>query len=452
MLEFVFSQPVGAQTLNAALTNQLDNDCAVLGRGEGRLPVPINTGNLGGFLGLGPNLNAICETETNGGSGGDGISGNAAGAASQTLAVSVQNQRRQRLEEGEKPEDNSDKGERLDDESADTGVTLTFQGATASYSNDRWGLFLAGNFESLDRDTSTFAAGYKSSINGVTGGVDYIFNKQVLGGLAVTWLNQDGDFRQNQGDFVFNTYGATVFGSYIPLPGFFIDLSAGYSRKNYTVSRAAAYTEFKNPDGGGNIADPEHFNGIVNSDTDGDIIQGRLLLGYDHILLGNYRTGTTIGPVTIGPRVGLNYTYTHVNSYSEEDGGSATGNGGGSAGIRLHYSDQDVSSLQSVLGLQSSMAIKTDLGVFVPLLRTDYIHEFADSQKRVTVRFVEDMRANPQKFTFQTEDPVRDFFNVSIGVLAFLPYGLQPFINFRAMLGNEQFDNYAGTAGLRVQM
>lgn len=161
-----------------------------------------------------------------------------------------------------------------------------------------------------------------------------------------------------------------------------------------------------------------------------------------------------IGNLTIGPRLGLNWTDTHIDDYAEKDGGPASPNGagGGAAGLRLHYDDQWVNSLQSVVGLQGSVAISTGLGVFAPQFNADYIHEFANSQRSVTVNFVEDLRQNPSKFRFQTEKPFKNFFNLSTGVVALLAHGIQPFVNFRVMVGNEQFNNYAGFFDVRIEM
>jgi hypothetical protein len=39
-----------------------------------------------------------------------------------------------------------------------------------------------------------------------------------------------------------------------------------------------------------------------------------------------------------------------------------------------------------------------------------------------------------------------------MGLLMVLPNGWQPFVNFRAMVGNTQFNNYAGTFGLRIEL
>jgi hypothetical protein len=58
----------------------------------------------------------------------------------------------------------------------------------------------------------------------------------------------------------------------------------------------------------------------------------------------------------------------------------------------------------------------------------------------------------PTKFTFQNDVPVRNYFNLGTGLLMVLPNGWQPFLNFRAMVGNEQFNNYAGTFGLRIEL
>ena len=69
----------------------------------------------------------------------------------------------------------------------------------------------------------------------------------------------------------------------------------------------------------------------------------------------------------------------------------------------------------------------------------------------VESQFAQDERPNPTRFNFQNENPVRNFFNLSVGLVAVLPNGIQPYANFRAMVGNEQFNNFAGIFGLRLE-
>ena len=82
----------------------------------------------------------------------------------------------------------------------------------------------------------------------------------------------------------------------------------------------------------------------------------------------------------------------------------------------------------------------------------DLRNQDANSQRYINVQFTEDQRANPFHFRFQTDTPTRNWFNLGTGLVAVLPNGLQPFVNFRAMVGNNQFDNYAGTFGIRMEL
>jgi outer membrane autotransporter protein len=118
----------------------------------------------------------------------------------------------------------------------------------------------------------------------------------------------------------------------------------------------------------------------------------------------------------------------------------------------LRYDAQNITSLQSIVGVQGSTNFSTGFGVLVPQVNADYIHEFENNQRHIGVAFTEDLRANPTKFAFQNEVPVRNYFNLGAGLVAILANGWQPFINFRAMVGNNQFNNYAGTFGLRIEM
>jgi hypothetical protein len=60
--------------------------------------------------------------------------------------------------------------------------------------------------------------------------------------------------------------------------------------------------------------------------------------------------------------------------------------------------------------------------------------------------------AQPQlwhSFTFQREPPARDWANIGPGVSALVPNGLQPFVQFATMQGNENFVSCGGTVGIQ---
>jgi uncharacterized protein YhjY with autotransporter beta-barrel domain len=292
------------------------------------------------------------------------------------------------------------------------------------------GFFASGLVESLNRDITTFQDGYKSNILGITAGADYRFSKKLVAGLALSYSNTDGDFRSG-GNFSTNSYGGTLFASYLPTDRTFVQVTGGYTKNNYLVSRlASSDTSSQSPDplnpGGTSV------QGLASSNSNGNVFNLGLMTGYDH----------PIGRFTIGPRAGVNYSNTKIGDYGEN----------GSTGVELRYDNQWINSLQSVLGVQGSAAFSTGLGVLVPQFNADFIHEFANSQRFINVQFAQDFRATPTKFTFQNDVPVRNYFNLGTGLLMVLPNGWQPFVNFRAMVGNEQFNNYAGMFGLRIEL
>jgi len=373
------SQAFAAQTLDQAIANQLDLQCQNL-TGGGAVP------------GLGPNLTALCNDIP---SGPGSSSGGSTGSA-QSLGATVENRRKDRLE----------------GKSTENQATFNLPSGL--------GLFISGNVESLDRDKTTFGDGFDSTVLGTTAGADFRFNDMFLAGGAFNYVNRDGDF-DGGGDFNTDSFGGLIYGSVMPIPAMFLDITLGYTSHDYDLKRPVEYVTL-----GGTP-----FGGNAKSDSDGDEFLIRAVAGYDY----------TIRNITVGPRVGLNYTHLSIDDYKESNAG----------GIGLEYDDQTVKSLQSTVGLQGSMAINTSYGVWLPQAMAEYVHEFENDRRNIKVQFTEDNRANPTKFNFNNDKPDRDFFNLGIGTVLVLPNGIQPFVNFRAMVGNDRFDNYAGTVGVRIE-
>ncbi len=374
-------QTVNAQTLDQAVQAQLDLDCVGLTGG-------------GSAAGLSAELNSICAGSNSSGAGTS--SGGATGSA-QSLGATVENRRQDRLE-GKEP-----------------GNQATFNLGKGL------GLFMTGNVEALNRDRTTFADGFDSTVLGATVGADYRFTDNLLFGVAGNYSNRDGDF-DGGGDFSTNSYGVLAYGSIMPIPAMFLDVSVGYTRHNYLLERPVGYSE---------LGSGDTISGRASSNSNGNEFIIRAVAGYDH----------AIGNFTIGPRIGVNYSTLTIDDYDEDGGG----------GLALSYDDQTVHSFQSTVGLQATMAINTSYGVWVPQATADFIHEYENDQRFITVQFAGDGRATPTKFTFQNDKPDRNFFNLGIGTVLILSNGIQPFINFRAMAGNNQFDNYAGTIGVRIE-
>jgi Autotransporter beta-domain. len=315
---------------------------------------------------------------------------------------------------------------------------------TIGSSSSRWnglGLFATGQAEILNRNIGAFQDGFKSNIFGLTVGADYRFSKAFVAGTAFTYANTNGDFRQG-GTFSTNAYTWTFFASYLPTKRTFIQATAGTTLNNYLIARPSRIQI----SGGGAAVDRD---GISSSNSSGNVFSWTVLTGYDY----------SIRPFTFGPRLGLNYARTKIHSYTEQ----------GNTGLELAYENQFFESFQSVLGVQGAAPFSWSYGVIIPQFNADYIHEFENSQRRIDVRFAQDGRRpglgntgdgltndisseTPTRFTFQNDVPARNWFNVGTGLIAVLPNGYQPFVNFRAMVGNSQFTNYVWTFGLRIEL
>ena len=454
LLTIALPEWVAAQVLNDKVNQLLNDNCLGLGPGFELVPGSSDTFRP---IGFGPNLTKLCGVITDPGGGGGNTTPTVStslggGSASvQGSAASILNRALlQRLnetdeEEGqEHPQSSSMRlnpfGSLLSGFGRASSISSPLYAATsgdgsssasfATSSHSRWnglGFFASGLVESLNRDVTTFQNGYTSNILGIAAGADYRFSKKLVAGLALSYSNTDGDFRNNGGSFSTNSYGGLLFASYLPTEKTFVQVTGGYTRNKYLVSRfAQAQAVLENGDP---VASAQ---GLASSNSNGDIFNLGFLAGYDY----------PIGRFTIGPRTGVNYSNTKIGDYGER----------GSTGVELRYDDQWINSLQSVLGIQGSAAFSTGLGVLVPQFNADFIHEFANSQRFITVQFAEDFRDNPTKFRFQNDVPVRNYANLGTGLVMVWPNSWQSFVNFRAMVGNEQFDNYAGMFGLRVAL
>ena len=437
-----FCQPgqASAQTLDQKVNELLGNNCQGLQAS-------------GGSTQFGNELNALCvfppsaPVASSSGGGAASVQGSAASILNRVV---LQRMYETDEEEGQKHARSSSMklnpfGALLSGFGRTSSVSSPFYAATtadggsaatfASGSQSRWnglGVFASGLVESLNRDITTFQDGYKSNILGITAGADYRFSKKLVAGLALSYSNTDGDFRSG-GNFSTNSYGGLLFSSYLPTDRTFMQVTGGYTRNNYLVARVASANVGNNPARfPGTPGAVNDVSGIASSNSNGNVFNLGLLTGYDH----------PIGRFSIGPRVGVNYSNTKIGDYGER----------GSTGVELTYDNQWINSLQSVLGVQGSAAFSTGLGVLVPQFNADYIHEFANSQRFINVQFAQDGRDNPTKFKFQNDVPVRNYFNLGTGLMMVLPNGWQPFVNFRAMVGNEQFNNYAGMFGLRIEL
>jgi outer membrane autotransporter protein len=273
----------------------------------------------------------------------------------------------------------------------------------------------------LDRRISAFENGFNSNVWGFTAGADARVTDWFRGGLAFNYNRWDAKYLGGGGSFDVDSYGPVLFASLTPGKQFYTDVSLSYLHKDYDRERLAF---FDNNNG-------FQVKGNAASKCGGDELGAALSSGYDFRL----------GSFTIGPRLGFQYSHLAINGYTES----------GKTGLELKYKNDVVESLRTTLGLRGSSSFNTAYGVIVPQANAEWVHEFMNDQRNIFVQFAQDLRATPSTFSYNNDRPDRDYFNLGAGVSMVLPNGIQPFLNFQALLGHSYFNNYVGTVGARVE-
>jgi outer membrane autotransporter protein len=138
--------------------------------------------------------------------------------------------------------------------------------------------------------------------------------------------------------------------------------------------------------------------------------------------------------------VGVNYRDSAIAGFREHGANGPTG-------LELVFDRRNQTSLTTVAGLYSSLALSTGFGVVIPQVTAEYLHEFENDQKLYRFRFAQD--AGATTLTYVLDPPDRDYFNLGAGVVVILRNGLAPFINFRELVGYQHQTNHTVTAGLR---
>jgi hypothetical protein len=138
-------------------------------------------------------------------------------------------------------------------------------------------LFIGAEYETLDRELTTYEDGFDSDLWRVAAGVDYQFSDRTVAGLAFDYYQQDGDF-DGGGSFDNNSYGALVFGLFSPFEQTYLQLWTGYAENGYQRDRIAAFTQY---DANGNVDfSTSALGSVVSADYHGNEVRAGGLAAY----------------------------------------------------------------------------------------------------------------------------------------------------------------------------
>ncbi|MEE9411941.1 MAG: autotransporter domain-containing protein, partial [Methylococcales bacterium] len=287
-------------------------------------------------------------------------------------------------------------------------------------STERLGGFIdaTANFGETDQTDREDATHFNKEE--VTLGVDYQFTDQFVSGLAVTYSNANANFQKSinvsGGKAAEEGYSGSIYSTYY-LDDFYVDGIFTYTKRDYDIER--------------NIVIPsQSLRRQAKADTESDQYAASLGLGHNLQLQG----------FDLNPFAQVSYTRLEIDGYNES----------GAGGLNLNVDNQDVESLESVLGARLAYAWSHAYGVLMPQFRAEWHHEFKENSRTINTSFVNDINSNQNVMQIRSDAPDRDFAIIGIGLSGVFQGGLQVFGAFETLLAQQDTSSHKFTAGLRL--
>ncbi|EJN02496.1 putative Ig domain-containing protein [Phyllobacterium sp. YR531] len=235
-----------------------------------------------------------------------------------------------------------------------------------------------------------------NTLVGVSAGVDYRFTPKLTAGVGVGFGRDSTDVGDNGTESRAEAFSIAAYGSYRPVPGFFLDGLAGYSTMSFDSERYVTST-----------------GDFASGKRDGDQFFAALTAGYE------YRKGGLL----ISPYGQLSGSHSTLDAFTEK----------GADIYNLTYDDQDIDTLSGTFGLRLEHAIRTKWGMLTPRARLEYTHDFEGSS-RASVGYA-DLGTLP--YAFDVDAFSRDHITVGLGFDAQIGEGWNLGFDYRTAFGTD---------------
>ncbi len=213
-------------------------------------------------------------------------------------------------------------------------------GASADSSSvpSKLGFFANGQGSFGDQDATSREPGFDFHTAGASVGGDYRFTDRFISGLAFGYLRTNADFHSSAGDFTSDAYSLSAYGTYYVLDKLYVDGIVTYGWNTYDTERNVANT------------------GKAKGSTAGTHVSPGVSAGY------NFNSGA----FTFGPTGRVEYLRVDINAFREH----------GADPFNLSIRSQKIESVTTALGGRLTYAIATPWAVLLPLVRSEWVHEY----------------------------------------------------------------------------
>ncbi len=231
------------------------------------------------------------------------------------------------------------------------------------------------------QESTDDVSGYSAKFGGLILGADRALGDDWRLGAAVNYSNTSVHGKDNLSGntSTADNYGVIGYAGYTGEP-WYLNLSAGVNRQNYSSVRRADFTG---------------FSGAANGKFNGQSITLQTEFGYPLTLPAD---------MVLTPLASLTYGYQHVDGYKETGGN----------GMALDVSSLHSQSVVSDIGARIEKTFATGLGNLTPFAQVSWIHQYDDRQVSSRASYAADT-IGETSFITKGASPVEDMAGLAIG-------------------------------------
>ncbi|QIB66255.1 autotransporter outer membrane beta-barrel domain-containing protein [Kineobactrum salinum] len=307
-----------------------------------------------------------------------------------------------------------------------------------------WGGFLTASYGYGDRQATGNEDAFDFDGHELSAGLDYRIGNRWVAGLIAGSSEREIDFELVDqyvvdGGISSTGYSLLAFGLFHS-DTLYVSLAAGWQTMEFETDRAIKYPSL-NPD----VAS---VNTSTVSTTDSQSWSWNATVGY----------GFRFAALAVEPYLKVDYTDTTVDGFTEADINND--------GFELAVAQQDIRSLETVVGLRAQYTLTPRFGVFTPYLDVQWHRQFEADSRDISARYDAATGSTDDRsleFLVPTDAQDPQYYVVSAGVSAVLrgarqrgpddaiSGGLQGFVAWRSVQALEYFSHEVFSVGLRYE-
>jgi uncharacterized protein YhjY with autotransporter beta-barrel domain len=283
-----------------------------------------------------------------------------------------------------------------------------------------WSVFLNADIGSLERRDGINEAPFDGDTGSLGVGVDWAPHADWRVGLLLSHSREDLDFLGSNGSSDARYTGLLALAGWSATETLALDAFAGRLNGDYDLRRAIDYTLLS----GVSVASVASASPDAERDLAGLGLTWSLPRGAWEWQLG----------------AGLDWQRTDIDGYSESGGD----------GLALLVPGRAITSRRGRLDAALARTFSAAWGVWQPLLRLGWRHEYANPARPIGVSFLGDAAATP--IVFDTDDADDSWGEAALGAVFVFTGGHSGFVEYRQRFGHDFLQERIFTIGWRIEL